>query len=202
MSPPTTSDRGVMTDASRVAPTIALRRATPADAELIQGWRTEPSASRYQPLRRLSLAELRGALAERAARSLDARLDGEVQWVVEAGGEPVGWVTLTVTSREHGVGVVGYTIGERHRGRGYATAAVRAVLPLAFSPAGAGLWRLEAVAPVGNAASRRVLARAGFRYEGIARGYLVIGGRRVDHVRYALLRPERDVSVTGDRTEE
>ena len=179
-----------MTDASRIAPTITLRRATSADAELIQEWRTEPSASRYQPLRRLTLAELRGALAERAARSLDARLDGEVQWVVEAGGEPVGWVTLTVTSREHAVGAVGYTIGERYRGRGYATAAVRALLPLALSPTRADLWRLEAVAAVDNTASRRVLERAGFRFEGIARSYLVIGGERVDHARYALLRPE------------
>ena len=177
-------------DAAPLGPKVHLRRATPADAELIQGWRTEPSATVHQPLRRLTLAELRQVLAERVARSLDARLDGEVQWVVEAGGEPVGWVTLTVTSREHAVGAVGYTIGERYRGRGYATAAVRALLPLALSPTGADLWRLEAVAAVDNTASRRVLEQAGFRFEGIARSYLVIGGERVDHARYALLRPE------------
>ncbi|MDP9362932.1 MAG: GNAT family N-acetyltransferase, partial [Chloroflexota bacterium] len=52
------------------------------------------------------------------------------------------------------------------------------------------LGRLEAVAAVGNAASRRVLEKADFRAEGVARGLLVIGGKRVDHVRYGLLRDE------------
>jgi ribosomal-protein-alanine N-acetyltransferase len=88
------------------------------------------------------------------------------------------------------VGDIGYTIGERHRGRGFATAAVRGVLEIAFAPDGVDLWRVEAVAAVENVASRRVLERAGLRYEGIARGYLVINGERVDHARYAVLRPE------------
>ena len=43
-----------------------------------------------------------------------------MRWIVEADGEPVGWVTLEVESREHAIGSVGYTIGERFRGRGYA----------------------------------------------------------------------------------
>ena len=175
---------------------VSLRRATPADAALIQAWRAEPSAARHQPLLPLTLAELRNRLAERAARPLDPRLDGEVQWVVEAAGRPVGWITLTVTSREHAVGTVGYTIGAAHRGRGHATAGLRALLPLAFGPAHADLWRLEAVAAVDNAASRRVLERVGFRGEGIARAYLAIGGRRVDHARYALLRPDWEGTAT------
>ena len=167
-----------------------MRRAVSADAAVIACWRAEPSAQRFQPLRLRSLDELRALLAERAVHPLDGRLTGEVQWLIEAAEGPVGWVTLAVTSREHGIGTVGYTVGERFRGRGYAAAGVRAVLPLAFRPDGADLWRMEAVAAVGNAASRRVLERCGFAAEGIARAYLVIGGERVDHARYALLRPE------------
>jgi ribosomal-protein-alanine N-acetyltransferase len=54
---------------------------------------------------------------------------------------------------------------------------------------------VEAVEAVGNAASRRVLEKTGFRCEGIARGLLVIGGERVDHARYAVLRPEWEAAA-------
>jgi ribosomal-protein-alanine N-acetyltransferase len=170
--------------------TVHLRRARPADAELILAWRTEPSARRYQPLRPVTLDQLRQILGERAARAIGPALTGEVQWLLVAPGGPVGWFTLTVESREHGLGSVGYTIGERYRGRGYASAGLRALVSTAFSPRGADLWRLEAVAAVENAASCRVLERAGFVREGIARAYLLIDGVRVDHARYALLRDE------------
>jgi RimJ/RimL family protein N-acetyltransferase len=167
------------------------------DAGEILRWRREPSAGRYQPLRAMARGELEARLAERAARAVDAELVGEVLWIVEVAGEPVGWVRLAVTSREHGLGDIGYTIGEGHRGRGFATAAVRAVLGIAFAPDGVDLWRVEAVAAVGNVASRRVLERAGLRCEGIARGLLVIDGERVDHARYGVLRPEWEARRRG-----
>lgn len=169
---------------------VSLRRATAEDAAAVWAMRREASAARYQPLRMLGIDEVRRLLAERAGRSLGPDLDGDVQWLMVRDGEPAGWVTLGVASREHGLGTVGYTVAERHRGQGVATAGVRALLPLAFSPTGADLARLEAVAAVANLASRRVLERAGFRPEGIARGLLVIAGARVDHARYGLLREE------------
>ena len=169
---------------------ISLRRATPADATLVLGWRDEPSTGQYMPNLRRTPEEVAARLAERAAPAVDPTLSGTVQWIVEAGGEPVGWVRFTVTDRESAVGEVGYTIGERDRGRGYATAAVRETLAIAFSATGADVARVEAVAAVGNGASRRVLERSGFRFEGVARGLLVIGGERVDHARYGVLRGE------------
>jgi [ribosomal protein S5]-alanine N-acetyltransferase len=175
---------------------VVLRRATPADAGLIASWRAEPSARRFQPLKPLSADELRVKLEAQAPHVVDNRLDADLWWIVDAGG-PVGWVSLKDISREHGLGAIGYTIGERFRGRGYATAAVRALLRLAFGPV--ALFRLEAIAAVENAASRRVLDRAGFRLEGIARAHLVIGGERVDHARYALLRPEWEGLAGEDR---
>ena len=42
---------------------VTLRVAGPDDAELIAGWREEPSAGVFQPLRRLSVVELRARLA-------------------------------------------------------------------------------------------------------------------------------------------
>jgi ribosomal-protein-alanine N-acetyltransferase len=171
-------------------PSVTLRRVSPVDAETIFAWRSEPAARRYQPLRRISVDGVRELLIHRSRQPVDPSFDGEAQWVIQAAGTPVGWVTLEVVSREHRIGSVGYTVAERFQGRGYASAGLKALLAIALSPDGADLWRVEAVAAVTNGASRRVLAKAGFQEEGIAREYLEINGARVDHVRVAILRPD------------
>jgi len=167
-----------------------LRRAQPSDAARILAWRREPSANRYQPLQPRELASMEAELAARAVPAIGPELIDKVQWIVQAAGEPAGWITLTVTSRDHTTGSIGYTIGARYRRRGYAGAAVRAVISLAFAADGADLDRLEAVAAVANGGSRKVLEQSGFQLEGIARELLVIHGERVDHACYALLRSE------------
>jgi len=172
---------------ARVAPLVTLRRATPDDAVTLHRWRAEPTSRRYQPIRPMGVDELRARLAEMAERVVDSYLDGDVQWIVEVG-QPVGWVMLKDIDRDHRSGAIGYTVGAQFHGRGIGTAAVRAVLPLAFDMV--DLARLEAVAAVENHASRRVLENAGFRLEGIARGLLIIDGVRVDHARYGLLRSD------------
>ncbi|MFL5762073.1 MAG: GNAT family N-acetyltransferase [Thermomicrobiales bacterium] len=169
---------------------VYLRQASEEDAEIVAGWRSEESVRRYQPLHVLPLNALRTLLQVRSANVISPTAEGEFQWIVETSNGLAGWISLTTISREHGIATIGYTIGEAFRGQGYATAAVRALLPIAFDPAHLDLARLEAVAAVGNIASRKVLERTGFRYEGIARAYLIINGERVDHARYALLRAE------------
>ena len=189
-----------MPETSSQAPTVTLRRATPDDAELIAGWRAEPVTKRYQPIQDRSLAEVRQMLVDRAALRLGPDVNGELQWVIEAEGRPVGWITLRILFRAHGVGELGYTVGSAYHRRGYMSEAIKQVLPLAFDPErGADLWRLEASAAVDNVASRRILERAGFQLEGIARASAIIGGERVDHARYALLRPDWEAARMGGR---
>jgi RimJ/RimL family protein N-acetyltransferase len=182
---------------------VSLRRATVNDAKLILAWRNEPTTKRYQPILDRSLDDVHQLLSERAEVVLSPDVDGEMQWVIEADGVPVGWITLRVTSRLHGVGELGYTLGSEFHRRGYMSAAIRQLLPMAFDPvAGANLWRIEAIAAVQNVASRTVLERAGFQLEGVARASLIINGERVDHARYALLRPDWQKFVPGGGTDE
>ena len=54
-----------------------------------------------------------------------------------------------------------------------------------------GLSRLEAACLPENAASRGVLEKCGFKYEGVAQSYLQINGRWRTHVLYAMLRTDR-----------
>jgi ribosomal-protein-alanine N-acetyltransferase len=53
------------------------------------------------------------------------------------------------------------------------------------------LSRMEAACLPENAASRGVLEKCGFKYEGVAQSYLQINGRWRNHVLYANLRGDR-----------
>jgi ribosomal-protein-alanine N-acetyltransferase len=53
------------------------------------------------------------------------------------------------------------------------------------------LSRIEAGCLPENTASRGVLEKAGFKYEGVAQSYLQINGRWRNHVLYANLRADR-----------
>jgi ribosomal-protein-alanine N-acetyltransferase len=80
---------------------------------------------------------------------------------------------------------LGYWIGAPFARRGYMTQAMRALIPFAFKDL--HLHRIEAACLPDNEASRRLLAKLGFREEGFARGYLRINGAWRDHTLFALL---------------
>ena len=86
-------------------------------------------------------------------------------------------------------GTVGYWIGADFAGRGYMTEALGAVRDHAFDRM--DLSRLEAACLPENKASRALLERCGFKYEGVAQSYLQIAGRWRTHVLYAALRWDR-----------
>ena len=79
---------------------------------------------------------------------------------------------------------LGYWIGAPYARRGHMSAALDALLPFAFE--GLRLHRIEAACLPDNAASARVLTRAGFDRVGLARSYLQINGRWQDHILFSL----------------
>lgn len=83
-------------------------------------------------------------------------------------------------------GSVGYWVGTQYTGQGLMGQALDALLPFYFREM--GMHRLEASCLSHNEASVRVLARAGFQREGIARQYLMINGQWQDHLRFAIVR--------------
>jgi [ribosomal protein S5]-alanine N-acetyltransferase len=104
----------------------------------------------------------------------------------KADGCLVGGLTLSNIRRGCAqAGSLGYWMGAHHARQGLMTAAVLAVLPFAFGTL--RLHRVEAACVPGNAASIRLLEKAGFRKEGFARQYLCIDGIWQDHLLYARL---------------
>ena len=86
-------------------------------------------------------------------------------------------------------GTLGYWIGQDYARMGYMSDAISAVVHYAFTHM--DLSRLEAATLPENAASRGLLEKNGFKYEGVAQSYLQISGRWRTHVLYANLRFDR-----------
>lgn len=175
-------------DGERPGAPVALRPIQPADAPLLLAWRAEESVRRHQPLRELSLGELRAELAALRPSELWRGQGERFLWLVLAHRRPVGWITLLVVSWEHGLAEIGYALGTEHQGKGWMRPALELLLRdlFALTP----LFRIEARCALGNVASQRLLARLGFREEGVLRGYFRLRGERVDNRLFALLRTD------------
>lgn len=86
-------------------------------------------------------------------------------------------------------GTLGYWTGQPYARQGCMLEAVEAVVHHAFTSL--DLSRVQAGCLPENTASRALLEKAGFKYEGVAQSYLQIAGRWRTHVLYAKLRSDR-----------
>jgi ribosomal-protein-alanine N-acetyltransferase len=86
-------------------------------------------------------------------------------------------------------GTTGYWVGQPYARQGYMREALEALVHYAFTEL--DLSRLEAGCLPENTASRGVLEKVGYKYEGVAQSYLQINGRWRNHVLYANLRADR-----------
>jgi ribosomal-protein-alanine N-acetyltransferase len=104
--------------------------------------------------------------------------------------ELLGAITLDNIRRGPAqAGTCGYWIGQTHARRGYMKEALSAVIHHAFNEL--DLSRVESACLPENTASRGVLEKCGYKYEGVAQSYLQINGRWRTHVLYANLRGDR-----------
>ena len=111
-------------------------------------------------------------------------------FLIRRDGEFLGAITLDNIRRGPAQSAsIGYWIGQRFARHGYMREAIGALTHYAFTQL--DLSRIEAACLPENAASRGVLERAGFKYEGVAQSYLQINGRWRTHVLYANLRHDR-----------
>ncbi|MDW4499465.1 GNAT family protein [Sulfitobacter sp. D35] len=102
----------------------------------------------------------------------------------------IGAITLDNVRRGPAqAGTLGYWTGEPFARRGYMREAIDAVVHHAFTRM--DLSRIEAACLPENQASRGLLEKTGFKYEGVAQSYLQIDGRWRTHVLYAALRGDR-----------
>lgn len=133
------------------------------------------------------------AQAERIRTGLKAFAEGSAfrYWVSPAGqpGHVIGSINFSQLARGafHNA-VLGYALDEARQGQGLMHEALSAAISEMFSPR-VNLHRLQAAYRPENRRSGAVLARLGFRIEGLARDYLFIDGAWRDHHLTALTNP-------------
>jgi ribosomal-protein-alanine N-acetyltransferase len=122
----------------------------------------------------------------RRAVARRARAGTSIPFAIRAEGRLAGQVTIdNIVRGAMRSGHLGYWIDQAAAGRGMASLAVALACDHAFGAA--GLHRLQPDIRPENQRSRRLVARLGFRQEGLLRRYLDIDGDWRDHLSFALL---------------
>ncbi len=115
------------------------------------------------------------------------KADPRTSFPIALDGEVIGSIgVLLGTDVYRLTGEVGYWVGEAHQGKGFATRALTAFTAWAFEAY--GLERVEATVFAANAASARVLEKAGFTLEGRERRAVVKNGEMDDLLIHARVR--------------
>ena len=121
-----------------------------------ESWVTARAPSYYTP---------EGIAAAIEQAQLERQQDRAYQYLAHIDGQIIGRVNLTAVTRPYfNKATLGYRIGERFGGRGYATRVVALLLEEAFGAL--ELWRLEATARPQNLGSIAVMQRNGFHQYG------------------------------------
>jgi [ribosomal protein S5]-alanine N-acetyltransferase len=126
----------------------------------------------------------------------EARRGRMLPFAIELDGQFCG--QLTVGNVTHGAlrsAWIGYWVASCATGAGVATGALALGLDHCFGPV--MLHRVEATVRPENAASRRVLAKVGFREEGLLQRYLDVNGAWRDHLLVAITVEEVPGSVAS-----
>ena len=164
-----------------------------ADVDRLVEYRNEPGVARFQEWELPFTDEMGTQLIEKQ-EMLDGPTDGTwVQLAVELRGTVIGDVAVGVRDGGRQT-TIGYSISTYAQGNGYATEAVGAVIDALFDLA--DVHRIVASIDPENGASRRVLEKLGFRFEGRSPSSAFVRGAWVDDDHFALLKSDRTTGVT------
>ena len=86
----------------------------------------------------------------------------------------IGSIAINEVDKQNRRGNIGYWIRQSQQNKGYATEAVKAIIPFGFHIL--DLIRLELFAAIENVASNTVAEKAGARFEGVAKNRIFLRG--------------------------
>ena len=155
---------------------IALRQIEPADCAAWFDYLRLPEVFERTSWNLRSIDDLRVAMAVYEHDSPTSPMRLAV--VDQSTDRLVGTIGLHTISDVNRSAEIAYDFAPSHWGRGLATRLCETVT--AWSIATLNLHRVQATVLVGNERSERVLARCGFRHEGLLRGFRMVRGRPGD----------------------
>lgn len=148
---------------------LRLRRFRRADADSsLQNWAADEAVFRFISQKPMSREEMEAFLSE-ADEVYES--PAAYYWAIERKDVPgvIGEIFVDDFSERNAWCEVDYKLGPAFWGRGYAAEALRAVVDYLFRQI--GFHRVQAKCSVRNAASERVMQKAGMLREGVLRGY-------------------------------
>jgi ribosomal-protein-alanine N-acetyltransferase len=165
---------------------LILRKMVLNDAEAVFAYASNSEVSRYTLWETHRSIEDSRAFLEFATQKYEN--GGEPDWgiVYRGPGCLVGACGLVNWEAEHARAEVGFVLSREYWGRGLMSEAVRAILRFGFERM--NLNRIEARCIAENAASARVMEKAGMVYEGTLRQREYIKGAYRDIKLYAILK--------------
>jgi RimJ/RimL family protein N-acetyltransferase len=118
-------------------------------------------------------------------------------WVasLSADGPAIGECDLSEIDLHHGRAELGFLFARQYWGKGYAHEAMERLIDYGFNDL--GLTRLWARFHEGNAASKRLLEKLGFTYEGTLKQHILRDGARRDCLIYGRLRAAHPSTSPG-----
>jgi len=169
----------------------------PDDFDALYAIQSDPEVCRYllyEPRSRERVEEVlvRDATATRLAEAEDYLQPA----IRDAAGLLIGTMYLKLTSVEDKTAEIGWLLGPRSQGKGYAREAAALVLDLAFGEL--GLHRVFAELDPRNAASVALCERLGMRHEAHFREHMWFKGDWADTGIYAILEHEWRAATSRD----
>ncbi len=163
---------------------VRLRPPKPEDARVMITWFEDLEVTRFLELRTPPSIEVEREWLERMARSQD-----DVVWAVEYEGRAVGVTAIHQIDWKNGFGTTGTAIGDKSvwgKGLGRELMQLRAAYAFMQMP----LRKLKSAYNVGNEASARAQAAAGYRAVGRWRRDRFVDGRWIDLILTEVLRED------------
>jgi len=166
---------------------LYLRRFVREDAEMIYRLNSDTDVMRYMPAasrRRVDPDSAAEMVRECIAQY--ERFSGLGIWptILKASDEPIGWTCLKPLGDTTEI-ELGYRYFPQHWGKGFATEISKEVVRYGFEDL--GLHRIVGITHPENLASRRVLEKVGFGFEGVGHHY------GIDVTTYGLDAEDHDV---------
>jgi [ribosomal protein S5]-alanine N-acetyltransferase len=167
---------------------LILRKMAPSDAEAVFAYASDPEVTRYVIWETHRSIEDSRAFLELESSKRES--GGEPEWGIVYKGDHrfIGTCGIVSWDPDHARAELGYVLSRDYWGRGLMAEAVRAVISFCFQRM--NLHRIEARCTAENAASARVMEKAGMTHEGTLRQREVIKGAYRDMELYAILKGE------------
>ncbi len=164
---------------------LRLEPVTAANAGALWDVLQEPELRDYQDLPNVNRAQFVRTVGSRPTR-FGPGSTGRFEWLVHPveGSETLGWISLRILESSRTTAEIGYSVVRAHRGKGFATEAVAALVDEGFRRT--RVQRMRAYCLPENLPSRAVLRNNGFEDEGMLPHGATVGGKPVDVILHSL----------------